>query len=65
MRRPLVKPFGKSLEASQIFTMIADKLGLIRDSYSGHGIFMVKKSKPTKQSPPNKVSGRRGADNFF
>jgi anaerobic selenocysteine-containing dehydrogenase len=29
MRRPLVKPFGKSLEASQIFTMIADKLGLI------------------------------------
>ncbi|MCP4342725.1 MAG: molybdopterin-dependent oxidoreductase [Desulfobulbaceae bacterium] len=29
MRRPLVKPCGKSLEESQIFTMIADKLGLI------------------------------------
>lgn len=29
MRRPLVKPLGRSLEASQIYTMIADKLGLI------------------------------------
>ena len=29
MRRPIVKPEGDCLEASQIFTLLADKLGLI------------------------------------
>ncbi|MCW7753116.1 molybdopterin-dependent oxidoreductase [Desulfobotulus sp. H1] len=29
LRRPLVKPHGESLEASQIFTLLADRLGLI------------------------------------
>jgi anaerobic selenocysteine-containing dehydrogenase len=31
LRRPIVQPPGKCLEASQIFTRIADKLGLIPD----------------------------------
>ncbi len=31
MRRPIVKPPGECLEASQIFTLLADKLGLIPD----------------------------------
>lgn len=31
MRRPIVSPPGKCLEASQIFTRMADKLGLIPD----------------------------------
>ena len=31
MRRPIVSPPGKCLEASQIFTLMADKLGLIPD----------------------------------
>ncbi|RJP86601.1 MAG: molybdopterin dinucleotide-binding protein [Desulfobacteraceae bacterium] len=31
MRRPIVPPPGKCLEASQIFTLMADKLGLIPD----------------------------------
>ncbi len=31
LRRPIVTPPGKCLEASQIFTLIADKLGLIPD----------------------------------
>jgi len=31
MRRPIVSPPGKCLEASQIFTLLADKLGLVPD----------------------------------
>lgn len=31
MRRPIVQPEGSCLEASQIFTLIADKLGMIPD----------------------------------